>query len=133
MVTQRRYLRLLSCTTCDHLRGSHYIFAVPDGRIRRHFTRPRDRTTPMPCHVVGCECRQFLSDVAMVPCPLCSRKYATRASLEIHLYGQHPGLTLRERSSLLQQALRGPAPWATTPATRELPSGGTAPVETAEV
>jgi hypothetical protein len=86
----------------------------------------------MPCHVVGCECRQFLADVAAVPCPLCSREYATRASLEIHLYGQHPGLTLRERSALLQQALRGPAPWATT-VPRVIPSGGTPPAETVEV
>jgi hypothetical protein len=67
-----------------------------------------------------------------VPCPLCAREYATRASLEIHLYGQHPGLTLRERSSLLQRALRGPAPWS-TPESREIPASGAPPAETAEV
>jgi hypothetical protein len=73
--------------------------------VRRHFSRPRDRATPMPCHVLGCECTRFLGDSQSFLCPVCARDYATRASLEIHLYGQHPGLTPRERSVLLQGAL----------------------------
>lgn len=59
----------------------------------------------MPCHVLSCECSRFLGEGEIFLCPVCSREYATRASLEIHLYGQHPGLTPRERSVLLQGAL----------------------------
>ena len=59
----------------------------------------------MPCHVLSCECTRFLGDSQSFVCPVCARDYATRASLEIHLYGQHPGLTPRERSVLLQGAL----------------------------
>lgn len=59
----------------------------------------------MPCHVLSCECNRFLGDSQSFLCPVCSREYATRASLEIHLYGQHPGLSARERSVLLQGAL----------------------------
>ncbi|MCI4336267.1 MAG: hypothetical protein L3K17_03600 [Thermoplasmata archaeon] len=59
----------------------------------------------MPCHVLSCECNRFLGDSQSFLCPVCSREYATRASLEIHLYGQHPGLSPRERSVLLQGAL----------------------------
>ena len=59
----------------------------------------------MPCHVLSCECGRFAGDGEIFLCPVCSREYATRASLEIHLYGQHPGLTPRERSVLLQGAL----------------------------
>ena len=59
----------------------------------------------MPCHVLSCECSRFMGEGEIFLCPVCSREYATRASLEIHLYGQHPGLTPRERSVLLQGAL----------------------------
>lgn len=59
----------------------------------------------MPCHVVNCLCSRFVGDAPAFCCPVCTREYATRASLEIHLYGQHPGLTARERSVLLQTAL----------------------------
>ncbi len=61
----------------------------------------------MPCHVLSCECARFIGDSQVFLCPVCSREYATRASLEIHLYGQHPGLSARERSVLLQGALNG--------------------------
>lgn len=107
MVTQRRHLRLLVCRDCDHLRASHYLLAPQEGRLRRHFSRPRDRSTPIPCHVMGCDCARFAGDSQMFLCPVCSREYATRASLEIHLYGQHPGLSSRERSVLLAGALNG--------------------------
>lgn len=73
----------------------------------------------MPCHVVGCECSRFLGDSQAFLCPVCARQYATRASLEIHLYGQHPGLNARERSVLLQGALQTP----TTLVSNELPRG----------
>lgn len=73
----------------------------------------------MPCHVVGCECSRFLGDSQAFLCPVCARQYATRASLEIHLYGQHPGLNARERSVLLQGALQTP-PGVAAP---ELPRG----------
>lgn len=46
-----------------------------------------------------------------VLCPVCSREYATRTSLEIHLYGRHPGLSARERSALLQGAINGRDAW----------------------
>lgn len=107
MVTQRRHLRLLACRTCGHLRASHYLLAPPIGRLRRHFSRPRDRSTPIPCHVLSCECARFWADAQSFLCPVCQREYATRASLEIHLYGQHAGLSARERSVLLQGALNG--------------------------
>ena len=107
MVTQRRHLRLLACIECGHLRASHYLLAPQDGRVRRHFARPRDRVTPMPCHVLTCSCSRFDADSQVFLCPVCSREYATRASLEIHLYGQHPGLSSRERSMLLQGAMSG--------------------------
>lgn len=107
MVTQRRHLRLLPCRDCTHLRASHYLLAPQDGRVRRHFARPRDRATPMPCHVLGCACARFDADSQVFLCPVCSREYATRASLEIHLYGQHPGLSARERSVLLSGAMSG--------------------------
>ncbi|HZY70818.1 MAG TPA: hypothetical protein VFF67_07580 [Thermoplasmata archaeon] len=119
MVTQRRHLRLLPCRDCAHLRASHYLLSPQEGRLRRHFSRPRDRSTPMPCHVVGCECSRFLGDSQAFLCPVCARQYATRASLEIHLYGQHPGLNARERSVLLQGALQTP----TTLVSNELPRG----------
>ena len=106
MVTQRRHLRLLPCQSCSHLRASHYLLAPSDGRLRRHFSRPRDRSTPMPCHVLGCACGRFSCESQCFLCPVCSREYATRASLEIHLYGQHPGLSVRERSMLLQGAVQ---------------------------
>ncbi|MCI4337572.1 MAG: hypothetical protein L3K17_10400 [Thermoplasmata archaeon] len=61
----------------------------------------------MPCHVLSCECSRFTGDSQVFLCPACAREYATRASLEIHLYGQHPGLSPRERSVLLQGALNG--------------------------
>ena len=109
MVTQRRHLRLMQCRGCTHLRASHYLLAPQDGRLRRHFSRPRDRSTPMPCHVLNCTCARFTGDAQVFLCPVCEREYATRASLEIHLYGQHPGLGARERSVLLQGALTGQA------------------------
>lgn len=115
MVTQRRHLRLLPCRACSHLRASHYLLAPQEGRLRRHFSRPRDRATPMPCHVMGCECSRFLGESQVFPCPVCAREYATRASLEIHLYGQHPGLGNRERSVLLQGALNGGVTGGTIP------------------
>lgn len=71
----------------------------------------------MPCHVLGCDCARFVGDSAVFLCPVCSREYATRASLEIHLYGQHPGLTSRERSTLLQGALTGRSTWSSPPVT----------------
>jgi len=107
MVTQRRHLRLLPCHGCGHMRASHYLLASQDGRLRRHFSRPRDRSTPMPCHVLGCDCGRFTGDTQLVLCPVCAREYATRASLEIHLYGHHPELTARERSLLLHGAMSG--------------------------
>ena len=61
----------------------------------------------MPCHVLSCGCARFAGDSQIFLCPACAREYATRASLEIHLYGQHPGLSSRERSVLLQGALNG--------------------------
>src|SRR4029077_4251161 len=106
MVTQRRHLRLLQCQGCTHLRASHYLLAPSDGRLRRHFSRPRDRTTPMPCHVLSCGCGRFSGESQSFLCPVCSKEYATRASLEIHLYGQHPGLSPRERSVLLSGAMQ---------------------------
>jgi hypothetical protein len=109
VVTQRRHLRLMPCQGCDHLRASHYLLAPQDGRLRRHFSRPRDRSTPMPCHVMNCRCARFTGEAQVFLCPVCQREYATRASLEIHLYGQHPGLSARERSVLLQGALTGQA------------------------
>lgn len=60
----------------------------------------------MPCHVLSCGCGRFFGESQAFLCPLCQREYATRASLEIHLYGQHPGLEARERSVLLQGAVQ---------------------------
>ncbi|MCI4349510.1 MAG: hypothetical protein L3J93_04770 [Thermoplasmata archaeon] len=61
----------------------------------------------MPCHVTSCACPKFYGDSQSILCPVCAREYATRASLEIHLYGHHPGLTARERSLLLHGAMSG--------------------------
>ena len=82
----------------------------------------------MPCHVLSCECMRFLGDAEIFLCPVCSREYATRASLEIHLYGQHPGLTPRERSVLLQGALH-PRREAVSPVPAVAPRT-TEPIET---
>jgi len=60
----------------------------------------------MPCHVLSCSCSRFAGESQSFLCPVCAREYATRASLEIHLYGQHPGLTARERSVHLQSAVQ---------------------------
>ncbi len=60
----------------------------------------------MPCHVLSCSCGRFAGESQSFLCPVCTREYATRASLEIHLYGQHPGLTARERSVHLQSAVQ---------------------------
>ena len=60
----------------------------------------------MPCHVLSCSCPRFHGESQIFLCPVCAREYATRASLEIHLYGQHPGLSARERSVLLQGAVQ---------------------------
>ena len=73
----------------------------------------------MPCHVMSCSCCRFAADAAQFLCPVCSREYATRASLEIHLYGQHPGLSARERSKLLQGALHGQTAWGSAPSAAE--------------
>ena len=73
----------------------------------------------MPCHVLACECARFTGDSQSFLCPVCSREYATRASLEIHLYGQHPGLGPRERSVLLQGALKGQGAPLLLPISRE--------------
>jgi hypothetical protein len=72
----------------------------------------------MPCHVLNCECPRFTGDSQVFLCPACSREYATRASLEIHLYGQHAGLSARERSVLLQGALNGRSPSIAVPLSR---------------
>ena len=72
----------------------------------------------MPCHVLSCECARFTGDTQTFLCPVCQREYATRASLEIHLYGQHPGLSARERSVLLQGALHGRRPAVSVPIVR---------------
>jgi hypothetical protein len=66
----------------------------------------------MPCHVLGCGCGRFSGESSVFACPSCPREYATRASLEIHLYGQHPGLSARERSNLLHSALHRPGSWS---------------------
>ncbi len=85
----------------------------------------------MPCHVLSCECARFLGDAESFLCPVCNREYATRASLEIHLYGQHPGLTARERSVLLQGALH---PSARRPSTTPiLPEPAPTPGEVVEI
>lgn len=105
MVTQRRLLRLLDCLGCHHLRASHYL-VIPYGTgTRPHFSRPREQTTPMPCHVLRCECARFSADSTSISCPFCSRTYTGRSSLEIHFYGHHPGLSLRERSESLRSAI----------------------------
>ncbi|MCI4351001.1 MAG: hypothetical protein L3K15_05760 [Thermoplasmata archaeon] len=59
----------------------------------------------MPCHVFHCTCGRFTADSTPMLCPVCSRGYAGRASLEIHVYAQHPGLTTRERSVLIRGAV----------------------------
>jgi len=82
----------------------------------------------MPCHVLSCACARFLGDVQSFLCPVCRREYATRASLEIHLYGQHPGLSARERSLLLQGALNGRTP-ANVPIVRVPSTARETPVE----
>jgi hypothetical protein len=105
MLAQRRVLRLRPCLGCDHFRASHYLLSISDRHHRRLVSRPRDRTTPMPCHVVKCDCSRFTADSQDVLCPVCSRAYAGRSSLEIHLYNQHPGLSTRERSLLLGGAI----------------------------
>lgn len=64
----------------------------------------------MPCHVLNCGCARFAGDAQVYLCPVCAREYATRASLEIHLYGHHAALSSRERSVLLQGALNYRAP-----------------------
>jgi hypothetical protein len=66
----------------------------------------------MPCHVMNCGCAKFACGSVAFLCPVCSREYSTRASLEIHLYGQHAGLSARERSKLLHSALQGQSTWA---------------------
>jgi hypothetical protein len=55
--------------------------------------------------VSSCPCARFSGDPQQFLCPVCSRAYAGRTSLEIHFYGRHPGLTVRERSVLLQKAV----------------------------
>ena len=82
----------------------------------------------MPCHVLSCDCARFLGDAQTFLCPVCQREYATRASLEIHLYGQHPGLSSRERSVLLQGALNGHVRTPIAPVPRQGPRV-TEPVE----
>src|ERR1700686_1662610 len=102
MVTQRRLLRLLPCLEGDHLRASHYLLAPSAGYRRKHFTRPREPSTPLPCHILHCTCSRFAGSLHSVLCPVCSWTYAGRAGLELHFYGKHPGLSTRERSVLLR-------------------------------
>ena len=52
-----------------------------------------------------CTCPGFTGDPQRFLCPVCPRVYSGRSSLEIHFYGRHPGLSVRERSALLQQAV----------------------------
>ena len=106
VVTQRRHLRLLPCERCGHLRASHYRVAIKEGQLRFHFNRPRDRQTPIPCHVYHCVCARFVGTPSVFHCPICAHAYAARTSLEIHIYGQHAHLSDRQRSQVLQSALR---------------------------
>ena len=82
----------------------------------------------MPCHVLNCGCARFAGDSQVYLCPVCAREYATRASLEIHLYGHHPALSSRERSVLLQGALNGRTP-ARVPLVRPAPAPTPEPIE----
>lgn len=82
----------------------------------------------MPCHVLNCACSRFSGDAQSFLCPVCQREYATRASLEIHLYGQHPGLSARERSVLLQGALNNRSLTEAGVATTPIPRAGRTPV-----
>jgi hypothetical protein len=60
----------------------------------------------MPCHVLRCSCARYSGLSPSIYCPACHEAYAGRSSLEIHLYGTHPALSLRERSELLGLAVR---------------------------
>jgi hypothetical protein len=105
MVSQRRLLRLLDCLRCHHFRASHYLVSPAFGGSPEHFSRPRGRITPMPCHVLRCDCPRFFTEPASIPCPICNHPYAGRSSLEVHFYAKHPGLSVRERSLYLRAAV----------------------------
>jgi len=47
----------------------------------------------------------FFDSPPDLPCPVCSRVYLTRTSLEVHLSKVHSGLAPRERSNLLAATL----------------------------
>ena len=105
MVGQRKMLRLRPCVGCGHLRGSHFI-AVNGGSRQRHSTARPGILGPMPCHVFSCRCGSYADLPRGLPCPVCTRRYLTRSSLEVHLAKTHAGLARRERSVLLDLTLR---------------------------
>src|ERR1700686_1788193 len=102
MVSHRRLLRLIPFPGVVPLRGSHYRLSPSDGMRQPRFSRPRERATPMPCHIVNCACGRFTRESQRILCPVCSREYAGRGNLEMHFYGKHPGLSVRDRSVLLR-------------------------------
>jgi hypothetical protein len=104
MVGQRKLLRLRACRGCGHLRGSHYVSTGGGSRHRHPTSRPWN-SEPMTCHVVQCGCARFFDSPPDLPCPVCSRIYLTRTSLEVHLSKVHSGLAPRERSNLLAATL----------------------------
>ena len=104
MVGQRKLLRLRACEQCGHLRGSHFL-AAAGGFRRRHPTSRPWNSEPMPCHAMQCRCVGFFDSPPSLPCPICSRVYLTRTSLEVHLAKVHAGLAPRERSNLLAATL----------------------------
>ncbi len=60
----------------------------------------------MPCHVMHCGCAGYNDVPTGLPCPVCTRSYMTRTSLEVHLAKTHAELAPRERSVLLDLTLR---------------------------
>jgi hypothetical protein len=101
----RQAPRVDQCRNCPHLVGSHYPSGTTAGRAAKLLGRKASRSGPTPCHVLLCTCSEFSGERRSFLCPLCSRAYAGRTSLEIHFYGHHPGLATRERSLLLQAAV----------------------------
>jgi hypothetical protein len=79
--------------------------------------------------VMNCGCAKFACGSVAFLCPVCSREYSTRASLEIHLYGQHAGLSARERSKLLHSALQGQNTWAPAGPTETSAPAGEEPAQ----
>jgi hypothetical protein len=105
MVGQRKLLRLRACAVCGHLRGSHYV-AESGGSRHRYATARRAVAGFMPCHVMLCGCAGYSDCPPDLPCPVCTRSYLTRTSLEVHLAKTHGELAPRERSVLLDMTLR---------------------------